>query len=66
MAHTIKERDGSTRTTVLTADANRATQLTILSVAGDATKGAEIYVRESIAANGDIVWRWLRREPPAK
>lgn len=65
MAHSIKEADGTTRTTTQGPDP-RGVTLTVPINASDRTKGANIYVRESVASNGDITWRFLRFEPPAK
>lgn len=65
MAKTLRERDGSTATTTLQAEPN-GHDLYVRVGASGAGKGGDIYVKESVAANGDITYRWHRFEPPAK
>lgn len=62
MAHTLKEKDGSTRNTGQSSDAHNPLTLTL----GSAASGLRVYVKESTAVNGDITWRFHHDEPPAK
>lgn len=65
MAKTLKERDGATATTTLVAE-TLGHDIQLRVGPSGAGKGGDIYIKESVAANGDITYRWHRFEPPAK
>lgn len=67
MATILRHRDGTTTTTALTPEAVGHDLIIRSGGTGIAGKaGGDIYCKESVAANGDVTYRWNRFEPPAK
>jgi len=66
MATLLKQKDGTTATTAVAAcDLGHNLYLRI----GPGTsidKGGDYYVKEGIAGNGDVTYRWHHYEPQAK
>lgn len=66
MATHLKQKDGSTVSNVSYTPEAVGHDLMIRIGAAGAGKGGDIYLKESVAANGDVTYRWHRFEPPAK
>jgi hypothetical protein len=64
MAKICKLKDGATFTTLATPEGLNDLELRIGPTG--ANKGGDIFVKESVAGNGDVTYRWQRFEPPAK
>lgn len=57
---TLKHKDGSTSTTALVPETGNPIQIRVPT---DAKGGGNIYVRSSVAANGDSTYVFNRMEP---